>query len=96
MLPIPWAHDIQTLCPSVLCCAQRVISRMQPASPALREELRAVFAMVQRREHEHAEALALLNRLSPNPPTWARDAVAEAWRIVLAVRAAERRALERI
>lgn len=56
-------------------------------------ELRRLFAIVQRVEHEHAIALAMLNTLSPSPPQWARDCVAAAWRVVLAARAAERREL---
>ena len=62
-------------------------------SEKVRGILRNVFRDVERSEWEHAQALALLNRLSPNPPQWARDAVAGAWREVESARARETLAL---
>jgi hypothetical protein len=60
----------------------------------LRTNYRHAIYLVSRCEREHAEALAMLNRLSPNPPAWARAAVAAAWRALLASQRAERRALD--
>jgi hypothetical protein len=58
-------------------------------SPKIRDILRNVCAAARIAEHEHAEALALLNRLSPNAPQWARDAVAAANVAMQAARARE-------
>lgn len=55
--------------------------------------LRNAFYTVEWLSFEHAEALALLNRLSPHPPEWARVAVRSAWDALEGARAVEERML---